>query len=245
MKRRLIALSIFLVTLGLLYAVFHYFVSFEEMAAYEVRLREYVERYPVLSLVAGLVLYVLMSLIPGTGGKAIVAGWLFGFWAGLVVVNVGLTIAALITFYAVRYVFQDLVHQRFSGLIRRVDRALQEDGPLYLLTLRLLHAPYSLTNYASGATMVDARTFWWTTQIGMLPGSIVFVLAGSQLPTLEEVIGRHPLQLVNVPMLVAVTLVALLPVGIRWLLRKYSRTRALVGSEFHNHHSSSGGGSGE
>lgn len=245
MKRRLIALSLFLVMLGLLYAVFHRFASVEEMVAYESRLRGYVDRYPVLSLVGGLIAYVLMSLIPGTGGKAIIAGWLFGFWGGLVVVNVGLTIAALITFYAVRYLFQDIVHERFSGLIRRVDQALQEDGPLYLLTLRLLHAPYTLTNYASGATMVEARTFWWTTQVGMLPGSIVFVLAGSQLPTLQEVIDQHPLRLVNVPMLIAVTLVALLPVGIRWLLRSNARTRGLVEGEQHQDHSPDGGGSGQ
>lgn len=225
MKRRLIAVSVFLLTLGLLYAAFQYFVSLEQLIAYENRLRELVNRFPAISLVSGLIVYIAMSLIPGTGGKAFVAGWLFGFWGGLLIVNVGLTIAAIITFFAVRYLFQDLVHQRFPRLIHRVDQALRKDGPFYLLTVRLLHAPYTLTNYVSGATTVEARTFWWTTQLGLLPGSVVFALAGSQLPTLKELVTRHPLQLVSLPLLVAVSLLALLPIGFRWLLRRYASVR--------------------
>ena len=94
---------------------------------------------------------------------------------------------------------------------------MKDDGALYLLTLRLAHAPFSIMNYAAGAgTDVSFRTFWWTTQLGLLPGNIVFVFAGTRLPSLEALVRRGPLSLLDGPMIIALAATVFLP----WLARK-------------------------
>ena len=88
---------------------------------------------------------------------------------------------------------------------------------MYLLTLRFAHAPFSLLNYTAGAaTDVSLRTFWWTTQLGLLPGNLVFVYAGTRLPTLDELMFSGPLSLLDGPLVAALCGTVFLP----WLARK-------------------------
>jgi uncharacterized membrane protein YdjX (TVP38/TMEM64 family) len=57
-------------------------------------------------------------------------------------------------------------------------------GAYYVLGLRLVPVSFTLTNYVFGATRLETRTYWWATQLGLLPGNLVFVYAGSSLPDL-------------------------------------------------------------
>jgi uncharacterized membrane protein YdjX (TVP38/TMEM64 family) len=220
-RKRAIVLLGFLLLVGAAYWALADHWSLWAMAKEEQRLRATVDEHPVASWLIGLGVYVAASLIPGTGGKAIVFGWLFGFLGGLMVVNLGLTIAAVISFFVVRYVFQAAVHRRFGKAIARIDEALAREGGFYLLTVRLLHMPYSLTNYAAAATTVGPLTFWWTTQLGLLPGNVVFVLAGARLPTLTQLAQQGPWSLINVPLLVSLSLAAFVPLAIRSAVRKW------------------------
>lgn len=227
--RRAVILLIFALGLILVYFVVRRHLSLDAIAAQEDRLRALVMKYPVVSWLVGFAVYVVASLVPGTGGKAFVFGWLFGFLPALVIVNFGLTAAALISFAVVRQAFQVTAHRRLGKLVRRIDAALLREGGLYLLTLRLLHVPYSITNYAAGATAVRTRTFWWTTQLGLLPGNVAFVLAGSQVPSLRQWIHQGPWELINFPLLLSLSLAALAPVGIRSTVRKW-RARSMGGT---------------
>lgn len=213
-------LLLLLVVLGAGWWFFWDRLSLEALFQQESRLRELVETFPITSFIVGMIVYTAASLVPGTGGKAIVFGWLFGFWRGLFIVNVSLSVAAVIAFLTVRYFFYDWVHRRLPRVVTRVDKALQRDGAFYLLMLRLVHAPYTLTNYAAGATDVRTRTFWWTTQLGMLPGNIAVVLTGSQLPTLKQVAREGVWSLIDLPLWIAVTMTALIPVAVRWFIRR-------------------------
>jgi len=222
-RRRLVILLAFAMTVGVVWWVFRHELTLDFMITQEARLRRLVTEYPIRSLLVGFIAYVAASLVPGTTGKSVVYGWLFGFWWALVIVNVALTIAAMISFFAIRYVFQEAVHRKFGFMIGRADEALRRDGPSYLVTLRLVHAPYTLTNYVVGATAVHSRTFWWTTQLGLLPGNVVFVLAGAQLPSLQQLARDGPWTLINVPLLVTLSLIALLPIIVRWLINRFSK----------------------
>jgi uncharacterized membrane protein YdjX (TVP38/TMEM64 family) len=220
MKRRLIILLAIGLTAGVLSWLFQQRLPLAFWITQELRLRQWVTDFPTQSLVIGFVVFVAASLVPGTVGKSVVYGWLFGFWTALLIVNVGLTLGALIVFLAIRYAFGEAVHRRFRTLIERVDEALLRDGPLYLVGLRLMYAPYTLTNYVAGGTAVSTRTFWWTTQLGILPGNIVFVLAGTQLPSLRQLVRDGVWSLIDLPLLVALSLCVLIPVSLRWCLRK-------------------------
>ena len=79
------------------------YVSLEQLAGQESRVRAYIANNPWSSFVAGFGIYAGLALVPGTGGKAIVYGWLFGVWQAVVIVTVGLTLGAMIIFSLSRY----------------------------------------------------------------------------------------------------------------------------------------------
>lgn len=189
-------------------------------------LRETIRAQPVASWMAGFVAYLGLSLIPGTTGKSIILGWLFGLVAGVVIVNVALTAAATITFLLCRHYLQAAVQARFGFYLRPIQKHMERDGVLYLLTLRFAHAPFSFLNYAAGAgTQVSLFTFWWTTHLGLLPGNIVFVYAGTRLPTLQEIILHGPLSLLDGPLLAALAATVVLPYLGRKLVRLFPSVR--------------------
>lgn len=180
------------------------------------RLRETIHTRPTLSLACGFFLYLVLSLIPGTAGKSIVVGWFFGVLRGMLIVNISMTIAAIATFTAARYLLKDAVLARWGRYMGPLNAHLAGDGATYLLTLRLAHAPFTILNYAAGAvTPVPLRTFWWTTQLGLLPGNFVFVFAGTRLPSLNELMDRGPLALADPWMMTALAATVCIP----WLTR--------------------------
>ena len=178
------------------------------------------------SCIIGFFVYLVLSLIPGIAGKSIVLGWLFGLFFGVMIVNSALVAAALTTFLLCRHYLQSVVEARFGPYLLPIQRRMKDDGALYLLTLRLAHAPFSIMNYAAGAgTEVPFRTFWWTTQLGLLPGNIVFVFAGTRLPGLEILVKRGPISLLDGPMIAALIATVFLPWLARKMIQRSSRPR--------------------
>jgi uncharacterized membrane protein YdjX (TVP38/TMEM64 family) len=208
-------------------------LTLARLIEYENSLRQLVAAFPLVSFVVGFLVCFAASLLPGTCGKSIVCGWLFGFWPALLILNTALTLAAVAVFLTIRYLFrdlQDLLRRRFTAWIERLDNTVRRDGAMCLVTLRLLHAPYSLTNYLAAATAVKTRTFWWTTQLGMLPGNIAFVLAGSQLPTLEQMVEQGPSSLVNMPLLVGLSAAGLTLVATHTAARRWRSAAGQAGA---------------
>lgn len=186
MKRKLVPIIALFAGLALLAILIQRHFTWDELIAHETLLRERIAEHPVHAVLAGFSIYVLVCLVPGTTGKSLIFGWLYGIWLGVLIVNFGLTVAAMLAFFASRYLFRDAVQSRCGYQLRRIDNAIQRDGASYLFMLRVLHCPYTFTNYAFGATSMRTSSFWWASQLGMLPGNIIFVYAGSQVPSLRQ-----------------------------------------------------------
>jgi uncharacterized membrane protein YdjX (TVP38/TMEM64 family) len=212
MNRRIALLLFVVILLAIGWWAWGDKIGLDAIAGQEHRLRELVGAHPIRSPLVGFAAYVALSLVPGTTGKAIVYGWLFGFWVGLAISSIALTIAAVTSLLVVRYAFRDLAQRKLSALVRTIDLAVARSGPTYLVSLRLLHAPYTLTNYASAATAIPACTFAWTTYVGMLPGTVVFVLAGSSLPSLDVLKKEGVWSIIDLRLLVLLSLLAFLPI---------------------------------
>lgn len=159
----------------------------EYLSRYEFELRRKIHARPVLSVGLGLLVYTLLSLVPGSGGKSIVTGWLFGMISGLCIVMIGIVAGAVITFQLSRTFLRDAVESKLRSFITFINRALKRDGPFYLLSLRMAPVSYTLINYGCGATRLRFSTFLWTTFLGLLPTSVLLVYVGTQLPTLREI----------------------------------------------------------
>ena len=218
-------LGVFVTTATILAALAWYAhtqISLEQLVAQEERFRGIIDLHPWRSFFVGFGIYTALSLIPGTGGKAIVYGWLFGFWQAVVIVMVSLSIAAMVIFSLSRYLFRDRIERRYTSFLAFMNKHIEREGALYLLTLRMAHAPFSIINPVSGASRVRAWTFLWTTFIGLLPGTIIWAYVGIRLPSLRELANSGAGSLVDPPLIAALIGSAFLPLLSRWLLTHFS-----------------------
>jgi uncharacterized membrane protein YdjX (TVP38/TMEM64 family) len=220
MARRVIILVLFVGVLVALYVASRQYPLLETMIDKEAALREALAAHPLVGFGIGFALYSVVSLVPGTTGKALVAGWLYGFWVGLLMVNVGLTLAALVSFGISRYLLHDYVTSRLGSRLARVNDALAREGPTYLFAARVLHTPFCVTNYVMGVTRLRLRGFWWATQLGILPGNLVFVYAGSQVPTLDELSTHGLMPLLSPGLIVAFVVASVGPLAVPPLVRR-------------------------
>lgn len=219
--RRLLTLVVVLVLLGGLAWFVNTQLTMDELVRQEARLRDFIAANPGRAFWYGFGVYFTLSLVPGTGGKGIVYGWLFGFWQAVTIVTVGLALAGMIIFYLARYLFQAGIERRYARLVSQVNRHLEKEGAFYLLAMRMAHVPYSIVNPVSGASRVRAWTFCWTTVIGLLPANMIWVYVGINLPSLEELAARGTEAFLSLPLLLALIGCGILPLLIRWLVSRW------------------------
>jgi len=211
------AIVMIIVSLGL---IAQRYSSMEFLLRYESKIKEFVRINPVQSWLIGFLLYSSLSLIPGTVGKSFVCGWILGFWQATILVDGALTLAALVTFFASRFLFRDAIASRFGVYVEMFRRNSESNIGFYLLMLRLLHTPFSFVNYVAGATnVVPAMTFWWTTQFGLLPATMIFVYAGTQIPSLATIGDRGVLALLDAKLIIALIAPAILTAVFRRMIR--------------------------
>ena len=220
-KRKLIVFTLAAIFLTTLAWYLRTYVSLEELANQEARLREAIATDPWRSFAIGFCIYTVIALVPGTGGKAIVYGWIFGFWQAVAIVTVGLAIAAMAIFLLSRYLVRESIERRFPHFLAFINRHLEKDVAFYLVTLRLLHAPYSIVNPVIGASRVRTWTFLWTTVVGLLPANAVWVYVGIHLPSLHELADHGPKSFISLPLIGALVLCGTLPFLFRWLINRY------------------------
>ncbi|WP_240547057.1 FAD-dependent oxidoreductase [Mesorhizobium tianshanense] len=127
-----------------------------------------------------------MSL-PGATALTLIGGSLFGLWVGTLLVSFASTIGATISMVVARYFLRNSVERRFPEAVAKVDRGVASDGARYLFALRLVPVfPFFLVNVAMGLTRMPVITFAWVSQLGALPGTILYVNAGNQLGSIEN-----------------------------------------------------------
>jgi uncharacterized membrane protein YdjX (TVP38/TMEM64 family) len=127
---------------------------------------------------------VLASLsIPGAAAVLTLAGGaVFGLIWGTVLVSFASTIGATLGFLLSRFLLRGVVERWFPKEAQRVNEGILEDGSYYLFTLRVVSLfPFFLINLLMGLTRLRTSTFYWVSQIGMLPGTVLYVNAGTQL----------------------------------------------------------------
>lgn len=137
-------------------------------------------------------LYVIVTALslPGAAIMTIAAGALFGLLWGTVIVSFASSIGATAAFLIARLLLRDTVERRFGKRLKAIDVGIKREGAFYLFTLRLVPIfPFFVINLLMGLTAIRAVTFYWVSQLGMLPGTLVYVNAGTQLGELETPSG--------------------------------------------------------
>lgn len=145
---------------------------------------------PWLAAVGFFLLYVLVTgaSLPGATVLTLAGGAVFGLVEGLLLISFASSIGATLAFLASRFLLRGWLRARYGERLRSFDQGIARDGAYYLFSLRLVPAvPFFLINLLSGLTVLKTRTFYGVSQLGMLPGTIAYVYAGTQLARVRTV----------------------------------------------------------
>jgi len=155
--------------------------------------------------------------LPGATIMSLAGGAIFGLGIGVVVVLLSATVGATVAFLTARFLFRDAFEKKFGERLSAIREGVSKEGAYYLLTLRLVPAfPFFIINILMGLTPISTRTYFLVSLIGMLPGSIVYVNAGSELAQVQNISDIMSLNLV-----VSFALIGILPL----VLKKLVKTR--------------------
>ena len=164
-------------------------LSLEQLKESRDALTEFYAQNRLVMIIAFFAVYVAAAAlsIPGAVILTLAGGAIFGFWLGLLVISFASTLGALLAFLVSRYLLRDWVQRKFQKPFQAINSGIERDGVFYLLTLRLVPLfPFWLINLLMGLTQLRAARFYTVSQIGMLPGTAVFVNAGTQLALINS-----------------------------------------------------------
>jgi uncharacterized membrane protein YdjX (TVP38/TMEM64 family)/Fe-S oxidoreductase len=191
----------------------------ESIKAHPARLQELYDQQPaaVMAVFAACYIPVVALNLPGAAVLGLAAGALFGALAGTILISFASSVGATLACALSRYLLRDRVQRRFGDKLKRVNAGIQEEGAFYLFSLRLIPViPFFIINMVMGLTPIRLGTFYWVSQVGMLPGTAVFVNAGSQLGRIESLSG-----ILSPGLIISFALIGVLPLAVRRALRWY------------------------
>ncbi len=212
--RQLLLLTAIALVLALFFGLgLHRQLTLEALQRAHGALLERRQQSPLQVGAAYLVIYVLVAALslPGAAVLTLAGGAIFGVGLGTLLVSFASSIGALLAFQVARTLLRETVRRRFARQLAPIEAGVARDGVLYLLSLRLAPVfPFFLVNLLMALTPMRAASFYLTSQIGMLPGTFVYVNAGTQLAQLRGIGG-----ILSPPLLGSLLLLALFP----WLAK--------------------------
>ncbi|WP_429152373.1 FAD-dependent oxidoreductase [Aeromonas hydrophila] len=200
-----------------------HYLSLPQLQARQAELAALVDRHFVSAVLLFVVVYVVSTALslPGASLLTLAGSAVFGVAWGLLLVSFASSIGATLAFLSARFLLRDWVERRFGDKLASLQAGMKKEGALYLLSLRLIPLfPFFLVNLLMGLTPIRVSTYYWVSQLGMLPGTFVYVLAGSELANLTST-GN----ILSPGLMVALTLLGLMPVLLKGLQRRLALHR--------------------
>lgn len=203
------------------YATLDYFNSIKQT------LFEGYAKEPVLYASVYFVLYVAAAAfaLPLAAILTLIGGAIFGLLVGFILVSFASTLGATLAFLLARTLLKDWVQNRYRDKLEAINNGIKKDGLFYLFTLRMVPAlPFFVINLLCGLTSMRVLSFALVSQIGMAAGTLVYVFAGTQLATVDQV-G----DLISGNLIAAFVALGVLPLVTKKLVGVLKKKRALKG----------------
>ncbi|MCH7346516.1 bifunctional TVP38/TMEM64 family protein/FAD-dependent oxidoreductase [Aeromonas sp. MR7] len=199
------------------------YLNLAQLQANQDALAQRVDTHFVTACLLFVAIYVVSTALSLPGASLLTLGGsaIFGIGWGLLLVSFASTLGATLAFLSARFLLRDWVRARFGDKLATFQAGMEKDGAFYLLSLRLIPLfPFFLVNLLMGLTPIRVSTYYWVSQLGMLPGTFVYVLAGSELATLTST-GN----ILSPGLMVALTLLGLMPFLIRRAMQQLALRR--------------------
>jgi uncharacterized membrane protein YdjX (TVP38/TMEM64 family) len=226
-------------TLGLFYLIvvasfLYFFLSkftLEELTSYEFikNNRDYflsLKKNDLFSLsLVFLISTIFWVLMGGFGSPiALLGGFIFGKWLGLLIVILGMSFGATILYVMANYFFKDLVSEKFLPKFKNLEIKFKKSEFLYLLVYRFIGGiPFAFSNILPCIFNVKILYFFWATLLGIMPQIFLIASIGDGLENIIQQNLEPPKfkDLIFSPEIYKPTVVFFLLVVISIFLRKF------------------------
>ena len=208
---------LYLVALLTLVIFFYYNNSLFEKTILEniVNLENYYIQNPIFFMFAYFIVYVVLTTlsIPVALMLGLLSGFIFDLYSAIILISFASSFGATAAMLISRYLIRDYINRRFSNEISLINNEVNEHGAYYLFALRMSPIfPFFVINAAFGLTKIKTLAFYLVSQLGMLPGTTIIILIGSELN--DFLIKGSPF---SIDLVLYLTLLGLIPL----LFKKY------------------------
>lgn len=200
------------------------YLTFDELKQRQLELQSLVSDNSFAAAAIFFLIYVLATSVsfPGALILTLAGGALFGLVQGTLLISFASTIGALFAFLVARYFLHDFVQNKFSDRLTLINQKVKKEGAFYLLFLRLVPAfPFFLVNLVMALTPIRAWTYYWVSQLGMLPATLIYVNAGTQIAKISS-----PSDIASPSMIFAFVLLGILPFITKGIISALKNNRA-------------------
>jgi uncharacterized membrane protein YdjX (TVP38/TMEM64 family) len=232
LKRWLPLLLIFICLIFIYSSGLKDFLSFDSLKKHHQALIDWRNKYYLLTALSFMAIYsfTVAISIPGASVLTLFGGFLFGPYFGFLFVFISATLGATALYLAVRLAFTDYLRRKASGWVSRLQQGFQENAFSYLLFLRLIPLfPFWVINIVPAILGVNLNTFIFATALGIIPGTMIYILVGNGLGHIIETNQSPSFDIIFDPMifypLLGLAILSLLPM-LYQKVKKYKQGKA-------------------
>jgi uncharacterized membrane protein YdjX (TVP38/TMEM64 family) len=165
------------------------YLSLETLKTHRAALSAWVAHHSFLTAGVYVLVYVVAVTfsMPGAVFLTLAGGFLFGPVWGSLLTLMGATAGATLVFVFAKSLFGEKALDRFGAPAAKLAEGIRRNAASYLLVLRLVPLfPFFLVNLVPAFVGVPLMVYVVTTFLGIMPGTVVFSLAGSGLGTVLD-----------------------------------------------------------
>lgn len=227
-KQKLIVLAVIVVVAGAFMLLGGPdLLTLENLQRHQASLNQWISSHLLLAASIYALIYISVTALslPGAAVLTLAGGAFFGNLVGLLAVSVASTVGASLAFLVARFLLRDTLRRKYANTVKRIDEGIDKDGAFYLATLRLVPVfPFFLINLAMGLTGMKLRTYALVSWLAMLPGTFVYVNAGTQLGQIESMAD-----IVSADLLLSFALLGLFPLIAKFVVGFVQRRKVYRG----------------
>ena len=190
-----IALFYFSVVSLFLYFIFTKY-SFQEITSYEFikNNRNYfydLRQSNLFLLGISFILFATLWVFAAGFGSplALLAGFIFGKWFGLLFALVGMTLGATLLYIFANFFLKEMIRNKFLNRFKELEEKFRKSEFLFLLVYRMVGGiPFQIQNVLPCIFDVKVYNFFWSTFLGLIPSLFIVISIGSGL---EKIIDEN------------------------------------------------------
>ena len=199
-KIKIIIGTIYLILLFIFLYLFFSKFTFEEITTYKFiqsnteYLTNIKETNTILLSFGFMIITILWVFLLGFGSPiALVAGFIFGKWLGVLLAVSALSIGATILYIFVGYFFKDLIIEKFLNKFKNLETKFKKNEFIFFLVYRFVGGiPFPIANLLPILFNVKKKNYFLGSFLGIMPQGFIIASLGSGISEIIKINDSMP-----------------------------------------------------